>query len=72
MTVEVIGARPGVDGTYNIIEAEHLYSRQGYTTRLEVNRPHFSGDGASQYTLPGPGGQTLPPQPPPTAEPYEQ
>jgi hypothetical protein len=72
MTLEVIGARPGVDGTYNIIEAVHLYSRQGYTTRLEVNRPHFSGDGASQYTLPGPGGQTLPPQPPPTAEPYEQ
>lgn len=72
MTLEVIGARPGVNGTYNIIEAVHLYSRQGYTTRLEVNRPHFSGDGASQYTLPEAGGQTLPPQPPPTAEPYEQ
>jgi hypothetical protein len=57
MTLEVIGARPGVDGTYNIIEADHLYSRQGYTTRLEVNRPHFSGDGASQYTLPTPSGQ---------------
>jgi hypothetical protein len=61
MIVEVIGARPGVDGTYNIIEAVHLYSRQGYTTRLEVNRPHFSGDGASQYTLPPSGGPTAPP-----------
>jgi phage protein D len=63
MTVEVIGARPGVDGTYTIIEADHIYSRQGYTTRLEVNRPHFSGDGASQYTLPTPSGQPTPPPP---------
>jgi phage protein D len=68
MTVEVIGARPGVDGTYNIVEAEHDYSRRGYTTRLEVNQPHFSGDGASQYTLP----ETPAPSSPPPAQPHEQ
>jgi Bacteriophage probable baseplate hub protein len=63
MRVEVIGARPGVDGTYNIIEAHHIYSRQGYTTRLEVERPHFSGDGASQYTLPPSSGSSPPAEP---------
>ena len=63
MTVEVIGARPGVDGTYSINEAHHIYSRQGYTTRLEVERPHFSGDGASQYTLPPSSGSSPPAEP---------
>lgn len=35
-SVTVVGARPGVDGTYWIMEAEHFYSRQGYITTLDV------------------------------------
>jgi hypothetical protein len=34
--VVLIGARPGVDGTYWIEMAEHLYSREGYVTWLDV------------------------------------
>jgi phage protein D len=35
-TVTIIGARPGVDGTYRIFGADHSWSRQGYVTTLEV------------------------------------
>ena len=28
-TVSLVGAKPGIDGTYLIFSAEHLYSRQG-------------------------------------------
>lgn len=35
-TVTIIGARPGVDGTYYIMCADHSWSRQGYVTTLEV------------------------------------
>jgi phage protein D len=35
-TVTIIGARPGVDGTYFIMSADHSWSRQGYVTTLEV------------------------------------
>lgn len=35
--VEVIGARPGIDGVWRIESAEHSWSRdQGYITKLEV------------------------------------
>lgn len=34
--VLLIGARPGVDGTYRINKCEHFYSRQGYITTLTV------------------------------------
>lgn len=34
--VNLIGARPGVDGMYHIDTAEHLYSREGYVTWLDV------------------------------------
>lgn len=37
--VQVIGVRPGVDGKYGIFEADHVYSREGYTTRLELWYP---------------------------------
>jgi phage protein D len=36
------GARPGVDGTYRIVEAEHNFSRRGYTTRCELDRPQLN------------------------------
>jgi phage protein D len=35
-TVTIVGARPGVDGTYYIMGADHSWSRQGYVTTLEV------------------------------------
>ena len=38
--VRIDGARPGVDGTYRISEAEHNYTRGvGYTTRCQVIKP---------------------------------
>jgi phage protein D len=36
MKVNLEGARPGVDGIYLIRCAEHMYSRAGYTTTLDV------------------------------------
>lgn len=36
MTATLKGARPGVDGSYWIKCAEHVYSRQGYVTWLDV------------------------------------
>jgi uncharacterized protein len=38
------GARPGVDGTYLIWTAEHIYSRQGYVTWLDVV-PFYKAEG---------------------------
>ncbi|MHC2003300.1 hypothetical protein ACYQR9_23090 [Methylobacterium sp. CM6241] len=36
----VNGARPGVDGTYRIVEVEHTYFRGGgFVSRLDVNNP---------------------------------
>jgi uncharacterized protein len=35
--VQLVGARPGVDGIYLCPTAEHIYSRQGYITWLDVN-----------------------------------
>src|SRR4029077_17264503 len=34
--VLLVGARPGVDGLYTIKVVEHVYSRQGFITYLEV------------------------------------
>lgn len=37
---QVVGVRPGVDGTYRIATARHQLSRQnGYTTELELKQP---------------------------------
>lgn len=36
MTANIEGVRPGVDGGYEIVEAEHFYSRGGYITTLQV------------------------------------
>lgn len=39
-TIKISGARPGVDGSYRIDEAEHNYTRGGgYTTRCQLNKP---------------------------------
>ena len=45
----ISGVRPGVDGLYHIMEADHIYSREGYTTRLELQRPVFTGDVGGIY-----------------------
>jgi hypothetical protein len=57
--VTIVGARPGVDGTYLMKEVQHIYSRRGYTTRIDVDRPQLD-DSAFQ----GPGWKR---QPAPTA-----
>ena len=42
--VQVIGVRPGVDGFYRALDAvEHIYSRQGYITWLDVRTDPYSG-----------------------------
>ncbi len=39
-TLEIDGARPGVDGTYRVTEVEHNYQRGvGFTTRCNVAQP---------------------------------
>lgn len=71
--VQIVGARPGVDGVYWCKVAEHIYSRQGYITWLDVQAVQLTGmDGVSPpYTMNEkflqkefPGGVPLPPTPP--------
>jgi len=70
--VVIDGARPGVDGTYRISEAEHNYTRGvGYTTRCQVTNPSGTDVGfewkqndtslTEQY---GPDAVHAPPAPP--------
>lgn len=62
-TITMIGARPGVDGTYRILCADQAWSRQGYTTTCEVF-PDVSGGniGAGYTNVPVAGaGVTVPP-----------
>jgi uncharacterized protein len=50
----ISGVRPGVDGDYIILRVEHKWSRQGYTTALEVlpNTSSRSAPGkSSAYTV---------------------
>lgn len=44
-TIAISGARPGVDGSYRVDEAEHSYTRGGgYTTRCKLNKPDLNDD----------------------------
>ena len=45
--VQLSGARPGVDGIYWCPTVEHIYSRQGYVTWLDVKAVQVS---AAEYT----------------------
>jgi phage protein D len=45
--VQLMGARPGVDGLYWIEVAEHLWSRQGYITWLDVQAESTSSGAGS-------------------------
>jgi hypothetical protein len=59
------GARPGVDGTYWCSTAEHIYSRQGYVTWLDVNAVQITG-GRDIFLLQG---TPAPPPPAPSNKP---
>jgi hypothetical protein len=37
--ITIIGARPGVNGSWEVEEVEHTYSRRGFLTRLDVANP---------------------------------
>lgn len=55
-SLQIIGARPGVDGMYKVECAVHTYSRQGYVTTLEVYPDviaRANNIGATGYDLSG-------------------
>ena len=56
--VMIRGARPGVDGLYLASQVEHLYSRTGFTTRIQLERPMGpdAGDAAQGSTGGAPAG----------------
>jgi phage protein D len=57
MFCEVHKVRPGVDGRYGIKQADHIYSRSGYTTRLTLEKPMGYRDAAVAWAKPrGPAG----------------
>jgi uncharacterized protein len=45
--VQLIGARPGVDGLYWCPTIEHIYSRQGYVTWCDVQAVQITGQTAT-------------------------
>jgi phage protein D len=70
--VVIDGARPGVDGTYRIKEAEHNYTRGvGYTTRCQVENPSGTDAGMKWKQDPGPGRVAPPEMEGPPAPPEE-
>jgi phage protein D len=46
-TCIVVGARPGIDGSYRINSVTHEYSRSGWTTKLDLKQPG-SGTGSDK------------------------
>jgi phage protein D len=63
--MRVIGARPGVDGTYEMTEVEHNYTRAGYTTRATLKNPKL--DRGDYNTWPDDPGAGTPVSEPPAA-----
>lgn len=66
-TVTIKGARPGVDGTYYILCADQAWSRQGYTTTLEVTPNPEGSIGQGYANVPVAGAE--PAAPPPSSQP---
>jgi hypothetical protein len=64
-SIIILGARPGVDGTYRITEAEHSYSRRGYTTRCDVDQPQLDASVYAKMGFPETNTPPSPPLPPP-------
>ena len=69
--INIIGARPGVDGSWFVEEVEHQYSRRGFTTRVDVADPNglaaaFEGMGWPSRNIPG-GEVNTPTSPPATS-----
>jgi len=53
-TITIMGARPGINGTYTAEEVEHNYQRGvGYTTRIVVKAPNPTGAGGGFGNDPG-------------------
>ena len=51
--LNISGARPGVDGTYLVTEAEHNYQRGvGFTTRCNVGQPELKPAGYKSWKKP--------------------
>lgn len=56
--INIIGARPGINGSWFVEEVEHQYSRRGFTTRLNISNPEgFAADwenmGHQLHNVPG-------------------
>ena len=60
----LVGARPGVDGQYWIRVAEHIYSRQGYVTWLDVLAQEIVGQSGGTVGGAPPPYTQAPPAPP--------
>jgi len=45
--ISVQGVRPGIDGQYFVLRVEHKWSRQGFTTALEVHPDRHAPAGSS-------------------------
>jgi phage protein D len=69
--LNISGARPGVDGTYLVTEAEHNYQRGvGFTTRCNVGQPELKPAGYKSWKIPAPA--PAPPPPPDTRTEFEK
>jgi hypothetical protein len=65
--IQLIGCRPGVDGTYGTDNVEHFYSRQGYITTIDIFPLAAPGGSANEPTFAT--SPSLLPQPAPDSAP---